>query len=317
MTRIAVLDDYQRVALQMADWSRLRANHEITVFDKPFVSQSAAAEALKGFDVLAIMRERTAFPKAMFAALAGLKLLVTTGHRNAAVDMQAAADHGVVVCGTEAPGHSTAELAFGMMIALSRHLVVEHGNMRSGAWQTTVGRDMRGRALGLLGLGRLGSQMAKYAHAFAMPVIAWSQNLTVADVAAHGVTRVDKDELFSRADVVSIHTKLSKRTTGIVGAHELALMKPYALLINTSRGPIVDEKALLAALAAGKLGGVGIDVYEPEPLPADHPLRNAPRTLLTPHIGYVTEETYRVFYGGTVAAIEAWLAGKPIHVLGV
>lgn len=317
MARIAVLDDYQRVALTMADWSRLRASHDITVFDKPFAGQAAAQQALADFEILAIMRERTAFPKAMFAALPKLKLLVTTGHRNAAVDMQAAADHGVTVCGTEAPGHATAELAFGMMIALSRHLVQEHGNMRSGAWQTTVGRDLKGRTLGLLGLGRLGSQMAKYAHAFGMPVIAWSQNLTTADAAAQGVIRVEKDELFARADAVSIHTKLSKRTTGIVGAHELGLMKPDALLINTSRGPIVDEAALLAALAAGKLGGVGIDVYEPEPLPADHPLRRAPRTLLTPHIGYVTEETYKVFYGGTVAAIEAWLTGKPIHVLGV
>lgn len=316
MARIAILDDYQRVALKMADWSGLKS-HDITVFDKPFESQAAAQRALAGFDILAIMRERTAFPKAMFAALPKLKLMVTTGHRNAAVDMQAAADQGVMVCGTEAPGHATAELAFGMLIALSRHLVQECSNMRSGAWQTTVGRDLKGRTLGLLGLGRLGSQMAKYAHAFGMPVIAWSQNLGVADAAAQGVIRVEKDELFARADAVSIHTKLSKRTTGIVGAHELGLMKPDALLINTSRGPIVDEAALLAALSAGKLGGVGIDVYEPEPLPADHRLRRAPRTLLTPHVGYVTEETYKVFYGGTVAAIEAWLAGKPIHVLGV
>lgn len=317
MARIAVLDDYQRVALNMADWSRLQVAHEIVVFDKPFAGPAAAQEALAGFEVLAIMRERTAFPREMFSALPKLKLMVTTGHRNAAVDMQAAADHGVTVCGTEAPGHATAELAFGMIIALSRHLVAEHGNMRAGAWQTTVGRDLKGRTLGLLGLGRLGSQMAKYAHAFGMPVIAWSQNLTVADAAAHGVIRVDKDELFLRADVVSIHTKLSKRTTGIVGTRELNLMKRDTLLINTSRGPIVDDAALLAALGAGKLGGVGIDVYEPEPLPADHPLRKAPRTLLTPHIGYVTEETYRVFYGGTVAAIEAWLAGTPVHVLSV
>lgn len=315
MARIAVLDDYQGVALKMADWSRLLAAHQVTVFDRPFANTEAARQALADFEILAIMRERTAFPRSTFAALPNLKLLVTTGHRNAAVDMQAAADHGVVVCGTDAPGHSTAELAFGMMIALSRHLVAEHCSMTSGRWQTTVGRDLKGRTLGLLGLGRLGSQMARYAHAFSMPVIAWSQNLTVADAAAHGAIRVEKDDLFSRADVISIHTKLSKRTTGIVGAHELGLMKPDALLINTSRGPIIEERALLEALTAGKLGGVGIDVYEPEPLPADHPLRKAPRTLLTPHIGYVTEETYRVFYGGTVAAIEAWLSGKPIHVL--
>ena len=187
--------------------------------------------------------------------------------------------------------------------------------MREGRWQTTVGRDLRGRTLGLIGLGRLGGQMAKYAHAFGMPVIAWSQNLTAEAASAAGATRVEKAELFRQADIISIHTKLSPRTTGLVGAVELALMKPDSLLINTSRGPVIDESALLAALHEGRIGGAGIDVYEPEPLPANHPLRTAPRTLLTPHIGYVTEETYRAFYGGTVAAIEAWLAGKPIHVL--
>jgi phosphoglycerate dehydrogenase-like enzyme len=315
MSRIAVLDDYQRVALKMADWSRLQAAHEITVFDRPFGSPQEAARALAPFDILAVMRERTAFPRAMFETLPNLKLMVTTGHRNAAIDVEAARDRKVVVCGTEAPGHATAELAFGMIIALSRHLVTEAVAMRDGRWQTTVGRDLRGRTLGLLGLGRLGSQMAGYAHAFGMPVIAWSQNLTAETAARSNATRVDKDELFRRADVVSIHTKLSQRTTGIVGARELGLMPADALLINTSRGPIVDEAALIAALEAGRIGGAGIDVYEPEPLPADHPLRRTPRTLLTPHIGYVTEETYRIFYGGTVAAIEAWLAGAPIHVL--
>ncbi len=315
--KIAILDDYQRVALTIADWSRLTAAHAVTVFDKPFASEHAVAAALAGFEVITIMRERTPFPRALFARLPALKLLVTTGHRNAAIDMQAAVDHGVTVCGTSAPGHATAELAFGMIIAHSRHLVLEASAMREGRWQTTVGRDLRGRTLGLLGLGKLGSQMARYAAAFGMPVIAWSQNLTDAAAAAQGATRVDKDDLFKRADIISIHTKLSPRTTGIVGARELALMQPDALLVNTSRGPIVDEPALIAALTAGRIGGAAIDVYATEPLPADHPFRRTPRTLLTPHIGYVTEETYRQFYGGTVEAVEAWLAGKPVHVMGV
>jgi phosphoglycerate dehydrogenase-like enzyme len=304
--KIAILDDYQAVALTMADWSRVQAAHTITVFDRPFVSEAAAASALAGFEIITIMRERTPFARTMFARLPVLKLLVTTGHRNAAIDMQAAADHGVAVCGTSAPGHATAELAFGMIIAHARHLVLEANAMREGRWQTTVGRDLRGRTLGLLGLGKLGAQMARYGAAFGMPVIAWSENLTDAAAAGLGAIRVDKDDLFRRADVISIHTKLSPRTTGIVGARELALMKFDALLVNTSRGPIVDEAALIEALTAGRIGGAAIDVYATEPLPAEHPLRRAPRTLLSPHVGYVTEETYRQFYGGTVEAVEAW-----------
>ncbi len=315
MSRIAVLDDYQRVALQMTDWSRLQTAHDVVVFDKPFASVVEAAAALQGFDVITIMRERTAFGRAMLEQLPQLKLLVTTGHRNAAIDMTVAAARKITVCGTDAPGHATAELAFGLIIALSRHLALEAQAMRSGGWQTTVGRDLKGRTLGLIGLGKLGSQMARYALAFGMPVLAWSQNLSADTAAAVGAIRVDKDELFQRADVISIHTKLSDRTTGLVGTREFGLMKPDAHLINTSRGPIIDETALIAALTAGTIAGAAIDVYDTEPLPAEHPLRRTPRTLLTPHIGYVTAETYRMFYGGTVAAIEAWLAGKPIHVM--
>jgi phosphoglycerate dehydrogenase-like enzyme len=315
MARIAILDDYQRVALSMADWSRLQSAHEVIVFDMPFASQDAAAVALQGFDVLAIMRERTLFSRAMLERLPLLKLLVTTGHRNAAIDMQAAAERGVVVSGTGAPGHATAELAVGLILGLARHIAFEAQAMREGRWQTTVGRDLRGRTLGLIGLGRLGSEMARYGQAFGMPVIAWSENLAADQAAARGVIRVEKDELFRRADVISIHTKLSPRTTGLVGARELALMKPDALLVNTSRGPVIDEAALIRVLTTGRIGGAAIDVYATEPLPSDHPLRRTPRTLLTPHIGYVTEETYRVFYSGTVAAIEAWLAGAPIEVI--
>lgn len=315
MAKIAILDDYQNVALRMADWSQLQAAHEIKVFTSPFASAKAAAEAIAPFEIVCIMRERTLFDRAMLEQLPNLKLLVTTGLRNAAIDVATANARGVIVSGTDAPGTATAELAWALMLGLSRHLVLEANAMKDGRWQTTVGRDLKGLTLGLIGLGKLGAQMTKYAHAFGMPVIAWSQNLTDETAKAQGATRVEKAELFRRADVISIHTKLSPRTTGLVSAIELALMKPDALLINTSRGPVVDEPALLEALHAGRIGGVGIDVYEPEPLPANHPLRSAPRTLLTPHIGYVTEDTYRIFYGGTVAAIDAWLSGQPIQVL--
>lgn len=315
MVKIAVLDDYQNVALTMADWSRLQSAHDVRVFDTPFQGLDSAAAALAPFDIVCIMRERTPFPRAMFERLRNLKLLVTTGHRNAAIDMQAATDHKVTVCGTDAPGHATAELAMGLILALARNIPFEATAMREGRWQTTVGRDLRGRTLGIIGLGRLGVEVAGFARAFGMAVIAWSENLTADKAVVHGVTRVEKEALFRQADVITIHTKLSSRTTGLVGAHELALMKRDALLVNTSRGPIVDEAALLAALNDGRIGGAGIDVYASEPLPADHPLRTAPRTILTPHIGYVTEETYRQFYGGTVMAVEAWLAGAPVHVM--
>jgi phosphoglycerate dehydrogenase-like enzyme len=315
MTAIAILDDYQKVALGMADWSRLQAGHELTVFTEPFRDLESASQALAGFEVIAIMRERTLFSRQLFEGLPKLRLLVTTGHRNAAVDMQAAADHGVTVSGTDSPGHATAELAMGLILALARHIAFEAEAMRQGGWQTTIGLDLRGRTLGLIGLGRLGSQVARFGQAFGMGVIAWSENLTPGRAAECGAERVSKDELFKRADVISIHTRFSNRTKGLVGARELALMKPTALLVNTSRGPIIDERALLEALSSGTIAGAALDVYDKEPLPPDHPLRREPRALLTPHIGYVTEETYRVFYSGTVAAIEGWLAGKPIHVL--
>jgi phosphoglycerate dehydrogenase-like enzyme len=315
MVAIAILDDYQNVALQMADWSRLQAGHRIEVFTKPFADLEAAANALQGFDVLGIMRERTPFPRALFERLPALKLLVTTGKRNAAVDMEAAKERNVLVCGTEAPGHATAELAVGLMLSLARHIHVETENMRNGHWQRTIGFDLNGKTLGLLGLGRLGARVAKTGSALGMTPIAWSQNLTPERAKEAGAEQVEKDELFRRADVVSIHLVLSQRSRALVGARELGLMKPTALLINTSRGPIVDEAAIIAALKDKRIAGYGCDVYDTEPLPAIHPLRSEPRALLTPHIGYVTEETYRVFYGGMVAAIEGWVAGKPVGVL--
>jgi phosphoglycerate dehydrogenase-like enzyme len=315
MASIAILDDYQGVALKMADWTGLQRAHRIEVFQQPFANQEAAVAALAAFEIICLMRERTPIPAAMFERLPKLKLCVTTGMRNASVDVAAAHERGVVVCGTPGGGPTTAELAVGLMLAIARHIPFEAQAMRNGAWQTTLGTDIRGKTLGILGLGKLGSQMAVYGRAFGMTVIAWSQNLTPEKATAGGAELVTKEDLFRRADYVSIHSVLSDRTRGIVGAAELALMKPTAAIINTSRGPIIDGAALLASLRAGTIAGAGLDVYDIEPLPADHPLRVEPRAILTPHLGYVTEETYRIFYGGTVAAIEAWLAGKPINQL--
>ena len=315
MAAIAILDDYQNVALKMADWSRLQAAHKVVVFDKPFASQDEVARALADFEIVSIMRERTAFPRALLERLPKLKLLVTTGMRNASIDMKAAADRGITVCGTNGGNHATAELAMGMVLGLARNFHVELANMREGRWQTTIGQDLKGRTMGLLGLGKLGSGVAHYAQAFGMKTIAWSQNLTAAAAQEKGVERVEKDELFRRSDFISIHLVLSDRSRGLVGARELSLMKPTASIINTSRGPIIDATALAETLAAGRFHGAGLDVYDAEPVAAAHALRREPRALLTPHIGYVTEETYHLFYPHTVENIEGWLAGKPVRVI--
>jgi phosphoglycerate dehydrogenase-like enzyme len=316
MAAIAILDDYQNVALRMADWSGLQKDHKVVPFKERLPDVETAARALAEFDVIGIMRERTPFQRALFEKLPKLKLLVTTGKRNASIDLEAAKAHGVTVCNTGGAGRSTAELAIGLMIALARHFREEFQAMRpGGGWQTTLGFDLEGKTLGLLGLGNLGARVGRIGAALGMKPIAWSENLTPEKAAERGAERVEKDELFRRADVITIHLILSDRTRGLVGARELGLMKPTALLINTSRGPIVDEAALLAALKEKRIRGFGADTYDVEPLPNDHPLRSEPRALLTPHLGYVTEETYRGFYGGMVQAIEAWLAGKPINVL--
>ena len=313
--RAAVLDDYQNCALSLADWSRISTDVDVTVFNRPFEGVDDAARALEPFEIVCAMRERTAIGRDLLSRLPNLKLLVTTGLRNAAIDLDAARDLGVMVCGTQVRGHATAELTWALILGLARHLPVEVANMRSGGWQTTVGCDLRGKTLGVIGLGRLGSQVAKIGRAFGMEVVAWSQNLTPERAGEVGVPAVSKDELFARSDVITVHLVLGDRTRGLVGEPEFAKMKPTASLINTSRGPIVDTTALIAALQAGRIAGAGIDVYDHEPLPADHPLRSCPNALLTPHIGYVTEETYRVFYGQTVDAIAAYLAGDPIRVL--
>jgi D-3-phosphoglycerate dehydrogenase len=315
MAAIAILDDYQNVAFKYGDWSRVQRDHKVTVFNKHLGRGDPVAKALQEFDVVCLMRERTAMPREVIEKLPNLKLLITAGMRNASVDMKAAEDCKVTVCGTPAGHQSTAELAMGMIVSLARHIHFESNAMRQGHWQTTVGRDLKGKTLGLLGLGKLGATLAKIGQAFEMRTIAWSQNLTAERAKEVGCELVSKEELFRQSDYVSVHLVLSPRSRGLVGANEFALMKPTASLINTSRGPIVDEAALLAALRAERIGAAAIDVYDTEPLPADHPLRKEKRALLTPHIGYVTEETYRTFYAGMIEAIEGWAAGKPVRVI--
>jgi phosphoglycerate dehydrogenase-like enzyme len=313
MVRIAVLDDYQGAASGCADWGSLHS--QVEFFSDHLTDHRALVERLAGFEVVVAMRERTPFRRELLTELPDLRLLVTTGMRNAAIDVGAATELGITVCGTPSPGHATAELTFALILALSRGLIDQVSSMRSGGWQAKIGRDVRGTTLGLIGLGRLGSQVAGFARAFSMDVISWSENLTDERAAEVGVRRVDRDTLFSASDIVSIHLRLSDRSRGLIGADELAAMKPTAYLINTSRGPIVDTDALLAAVRSGSIAGAAVDVYETEPAPADHPFRTEPRILATPHIGYVTEQTYRIFYEAVVEDIAGWLAGTPVRVL--
>jgi phosphoglycerate dehydrogenase-like enzyme len=313
--RLAILDDYQNVALAMADWDGLRRIAQIQTFHDTLEREEAVAERLRDFEIVVAMRERTTFRRSLLGQLPKLKLLVTTGMVNASIDVKAAAERGIVVSGTSSLRHPTAELAWGLILALARNITRESTGMRNGAWQTTVGVGLHGKVLGILGIGRLGSQVASFGKAFLMEVIAWSENLTVEQASLLGVQRVEKEELFRRADFLTIHTVLSKRTRGMVGFHDLATMKSTAYLINTSRGPIVEERALIDALETHKIAGVALDVYDQEPLPADHALRRLENVILTPHLGYVTEENYRVFYGEAVENIRAFLAGNPIRVL--
>ena len=313
--KVAVLDDYQEVSLRYGAWEVLGDAVNVTVFSDHVADAEALVDRLVGFSVVVAMRERTAFPRRMFERLPGLRLLVTTGMANAAIDLAAARDHGVVVSGTGGLGLPTAELTWALILGLARHIVAEDRSIREGGWQRTVGSDLAGATLGVVGLGRLGSRVAKIGLAFGMDVIAWSQNLQSETAQAHGVRAVSKDELFGTADVITIHLQLSERTRGLITKDDLALLKPTASIVNTSRGPIIDEEALLEALSRGQLAGAGLDVFDVEPLPTDHPLRSAPRTLLTPHIGYVTDGTYRVFYREAIEDIAAFLAGHPVRVL--
>ena len=315
MVRVAVLDDYQDVARKMTDWSVLPAEVEVEVFQDHLTDQAAVAERLKDFDIVMAMRERTPFPRALLEQLPRLRLLTTTGMRNAAIDMQAAADCHVLVCGTGGILYPTAELTWGLILSLLRHIPNEDQATRAGRWQVSMGLGLNGKTLGLMGLGRLGSEVARVGNAFQMDVITWSQNLTAVRAAERGATLVSKDELLGRADILSIHLVLSARSRGLIGHQELNRMKPTAYVINTSRGPIVDEAALIAALRNGTIAGAGLDVFDEEPLPLDHPLRRAENTIITPHIGYVTQETYRVFFDETVENIQAFLKGAPVRVL--
>ena len=315
MTRIALLDDYQGVALAMADWKSLPAGAEVVVFRDHLADLDAVAARLAGFDIVVAMRERTPFPRVLLERLPRLRLLVTTGMRNASIDLQAAADRGVLVCGTAGLPYPTAELAWGLILALARRIPAEDRATREGRWQVSVGVGLNGKTLGVLGLGTLGSRVARVGRAFEMDVLAWSQNLTTERAAAVGATRVERDELLARADVVSIHLVLGDRTRGLIGPRELGLMKRTAYLVNTSRGPILDEAALVRALREGRLAGAGLDVFDEEPLPPEHPFRHLPGTVITPHLGYVTEETYRLFYEEGLENVRAYLGGTPIRVL--
>ena len=315
MARVAILDDYQNVARRMADWASLLAGTEVVVFSDHLSDPDAVAKRLEDFDAVVAMRERTPFPRALLERLPRLKLLVTTGMRNASIDVAAAVDRKITVCGTAGLPYPTAELAWALILALFRRIPAEDRATREGRWQVSCGLGLNGKTLGVVGLGGLGSRVAKIGLAFEMQVIAWSQNLTAARAAEIGATLVTKDELLARSDVVSIHLVLGDRSRKLFGARELAMMKPSAYLINTSRGPIVDEAALVHALRRGTIAGAGLDVFGTEPLPAGHPLRSAPRTVLTPHLGYVTDDGYRTFYTEAVEDIAAFAAGRPIRVL--
>jgi D-3-phosphoglycerate dehydrogenase len=312
MTRLrcAILDDYFNLSLSIADWSKVSDRVDITVFKEPFAGQAAAASALSNFEIICAMRERTAFPRTLFAALPKLKLLLTSGMRNAAIDVDAAKDHKVVLCGTQYSRDPTAALTLGLILELTRGVGRENARMHTGEpWQSFAGVEIEGRTLGVVGLGKLGSRVAKLAQAFGMNVIAWSPNLTAEKCKEAGVGYASKEELFATADIVTVHVVLSERSRGLVGAADLARMKPTAYLVNTARGPIVDENALLEVLTERKIAGAGIDVFSVEPLPVDHPFRRLDNLVLTPHLGYATQESLGIHYGQMVECIDAWTKG--------
>jgi len=315
MIRVAILDDYQGVALRLADWKSLHPEAQIEALPEHIADLDTLAKRLHTFECLVLMRERTPLRRDLIAKLPNLKLVITTGMQNASVDATALAERGIVFCGTEGLGHSTAELTWGLILALLRNIPREDRAIRQGRWQTTMGYGAKGKTLGIIGLGRLGTMVAGYGKAFGLDVIGWSRSLTEARAAELGIKRVEKDELFRRADIVTIHVNLNDSSRGLVGASELALMKPTAYLVNTSRGPIVTEAALLATLKARRIAGAAIDVYDREPVPKDHPFLELDNVVLTPHLGYVIEEALRINYGNAVENIRAFLDGKPIRVI--
>ena len=314
--RLAILDDYQHAALGLADWDSLKPAVTVQTFHDTAINEDALVERLRDFEIIVATRERTKFTRTLIERLPKLKLLVTTGFRNASIDQQATTERGIPVCGTYSLHSTTMELTWALILALARNIVTENLSLRQGRWQTTLGVMLQGKVLGIVGLGDLGSRVAAVAKAFQMEVIAWSQNLTPERAASLGVQRVEKEELLRRADFVTIHLVLSQRTRGLIGQAELSLMKPTAYLINTSRAPIVDEQALIISLKDHWIAGAAIDVYNHEPLPADHPLLSLDNVLLTPHLGYVTAESLRKAYGEVVEDVRAFLAGSPIRILG-
>ena len=318
MTRLrcAILDDYINLTLEITDWSKVKDRIDITVFNQPFASAEAAADALKDFEIICAMRERTPFPRAMFAALPKLKLLITSGMRNAAIDMEAAKEHQVVLCGTQWARDPTAPLTMGLILELTRNIGRENARMHAGEpLQKFVGTEIEGKTLGVIGLGKLGTKVSKLAQAFGMNVIAWSPNLTPERCKEAGVGYATKEELFSTADIITVHVVLSQRSRGLVASEDLARMKPTSYLVNTARGPIVDEAALLQTLQQRKIAGAGIDVFSVEPLPVDHPFRKLDNIVLTPHLGYVTAESFRNHYSQMVEGIDAWFKGETLRKL--
>ena len=313
--KIAILDDYQSVASGMGDWSQLPSGLDVQFFSDHLSENSALVQRLADFDVVMGMRERTPFPREVLERLPNLRLLITSGRGNASFDLAAATELGVTVCGTDGSGEGPTELTWGLIIGLMRQIPLEDQQTRNGAWGVHVGYGLKDKTIGLLGLGNIGSRVARVANAFEMKVIAWSQNLTAERAAECQATLVDKETLFRDSDILSIHVRLSPRTRGLASAADLALMKPSAFFINISRGPIVDEPALVEALRSGSIAGVGLDTFDVEPLPADHPFRSLPNTVITPHIGYVTDEAYHSHYQGTVEDILAFVAGEPIRTL--
>ncbi|MEU5315705.1 D-2-hydroxyacid dehydrogenase family protein [Streptomyces sp. NPDC021056] len=315
--RCAVLDDFQRVATEIADWSPVTDDVEVVGFDTHIADEDALAEALAGFDIVVTLRERVPFPGSLISRLPRLKLLVASGMRNSVIDYAAAEAHGVTVCGTASSSTPPVELTWALLLGLARGIVEESNALRAGGpWQSTVGADLNGRRLGLLGLGKIGSRVAHIGLAFGMHVSAWSQNLTKEYADEVGVALApSKEDLLRDSDFVSVHLALGDRTRGLLGPAELALLKPTAYLVNTSRAAIVDQDALLATLHAGRIAGAGVDVFDLEPLPADHPMRTAPRLLATPHLGYVSQANYRTYYGQAVENIQAYLAGSPVRLL--
>ena len=315
MLNVAVLDDYQNVAAGFANWGQLSSEAEVTIFNDHIHDSDSLVKRLESFEIVCAMRERTPFPSEILQRLPKLQLLITTGMRNASIDVKEANNLGVVVCGTDGLPYPTAELAWGLILDLARNIAKENESVKRGRWQTTVGVGLKGKTLGLIGLGNLGGQVANYGNAFGMDVIAWSQNLTKEKAERRNTKYVSLQTLMAESDFISIHTVLSSRTKDLIDASKLKLMKKTSFLINTSRGPIVNELALVNALAEGEIAGAALDVFSLEPLPSDHPLITLENTIITPHIGYVTNETYKIFYEQTVECVIRFIQGNPIRVI--